>query len=59
MNVWNLIKDSSLLANTSWRSILREPSPILFAAIHYTMNNHFDMDEIFQLLIDDKTKVCT
>lgn len=37
-------------------AILREPSPILFAAIHYTMKNHFDMDEVFQLLRDDKTR---
>lgn len=33
--------------------ILREPSPILFGAIHCTHQNHFDMDEIFQLLADD------
>ena len=38
-------------------TILREPSPILFAALHYTMNKHFDVDGLFQLLIDEKTRV--
>ncbi|KAL8743959.1 MAG: hypothetical protein Q9190_003742 [Brigantiaea leucoxantha] len=37
-------------------TIVREPSPLLFAALHYTMNNHFDVDEMFQMLIEDKTK---
>lgn len=32
--------------------IVREPSPLLFAALHYTMNKHFDMDEVFGFLID-------
>lgn len=36
-------------------TIIREPSPLLFAALHYTMRDHFDMDEAFQLLVDDKT----
>ncbi len=38
-------------------TIVREPSPLLFAALHYTMRDHFDMDEAFQLLVDDKTTV--
>jgi hypothetical protein len=33
--------------------IVREPSPLLFGAIHFTMNQHFDMDEIFGLLADN------
>lgn len=37
--------------------IVREPTPILFAALHYTMNQHFDMDEMFELLIGLQTKV--
>ena len=37
-------------------TIVREPSPLLFAALHYTLKDHFDMDEIFGLLISDKTK---
>lgn len=32
-------------------SILREPSPILFGAIHYTMHRHFDVDELFKCLV--------
>lgn len=36
-------------------TIVREPSPLIFAALHYTMKEHFDMDEAFQLLVDDKT----
>lgn len=39
-------------------TIVREPSPMLFAALHYTMNKHFDMDGLFQLLLDEKTRVC-
>lgn len=38
-------------------TIVREPSPMLFAALHYTMNKHFDVDGLFQLLYDDKTRV--
>jgi hypothetical protein len=34
-------------------TIIREPSPLLFAALHHTMNKHFDMDEIFGFLVDD------
>lgn len=30
---------------------IREPSPLLYAAVHYTMNKHFDMDEIFEYLV--------
>lgn len=34
--------------------ILREPPPPLFAAIHLTMNDLFDMDEIFADLVEQK-----
>lgn len=37
-------------------TIVREPSPLLFAALHYAMKDHFDVDELFQLLVDTKTK---
>ena len=40
-------------------TIVREPSPMLFAALHYTMNQHFDMDGLFQLLIEERTRVRT
>ena len=37
-------------------TIVREPSPLLFAAIHYTLKDYFDVDEMFALLVGDKTK---
>lgn len=36
-------------------SIIREPSPIIFGALHMTMNEYFDMDEIFSHLISSDT----
>lgn len=38
-------------------TIVREPSPLLFAALHYTMNQHFDVDGLFQLLLEERTRV--
>jgi hypothetical protein len=35
--------------------IVREPASSLFAALHLTMNAHFDMDSIYRILIDDHT----
>lgn len=38
-------------------TIVREPSPLLYAALHYTMKDHFDMDRIFEMLeANNKTK---
>ncbi|KAL8669051.1 MAG: hypothetical protein Q9168_006340 [Polycauliona sp. 1 TL-2023] len=59
--IWNNIKsinaDASRTREAVGRiTIVREPSPLLFAALHYTMTPHFDMDEIFQMLYEDKTK---
>lgn len=31
-------------------TIVREPSPIILGALHLTMNQDFDMDEVFELL---------
>ena len=33
------------------RSVAREPSPILFGALHLTLHNAFDMDELFRHLV--------
>lgn len=33
-------------------TIFREPTSLFFAALHYTHNKDFDMDEIYKLLID-------
>ena len=61
LDIWNQIK--SINAGSEEQrlavgriTIIREPSPLLFAALHYTMKDHFDMDEAFQLLVDEKTK---
>jgi hypothetical protein len=32
--------------------VVREPSALLFGAVHLTLNNHFDMDQLFRLLTD-------
>ncbi|CAL8584361.1 hypothetical protein XPA_009963 [Xanthoria parietina] len=59
--IWNNIKSINADAGRTREAvgritIVREPSPVLFAALHYTMTPHFDMDEIFQMLTQDKTK---
>ncbi|EXJ82421.1 hypothetical protein A1O3_06234 [Capronia epimyces CBS 606.96] len=36
--------------------VIREPPSILFAALHLTMQEHFDMDSIYRMLIDDYTQ---
>ncbi|KAI4257307.1 MAG: hypothetical protein L6R42_005756 [Xanthoria sp. 1 TBL-2021] len=59
--IWNNIKsinaDVSRTREAVGRiTIVREPSPLLFAALHYTMTPHFDMDEIFRMLAEDKTR---
>ncbi|KAF7187701.1 hypothetical protein HII31_11040, partial [Pseudocercospora fuligena] len=53
--IWNTIKE----INPPLRqrkavgriTIMRELTPILFGALHYVLNDTFDMDEIFQLLV--------
>jgi hypothetical protein len=35
--------------------VVREPASSIFAALHLTMNDHFDMDSIYRMLIDDHT----
>ncbi|KAI9653280.1 MAG: hypothetical protein M1831_006115 [Alyxoria varia] len=58
MAIWNRLKGINTTSNRERSAvgritIVREPSPILFAALHYTMNKHFDVDELFDLLVDD------
>lgn len=56
--IWHSIKN--LNATSSSRqavgriTIAREPSPILFAALHLTMNPHFCMDELFRHLVESE-----
>lgn len=57
MEIWERLKSVNADPDQSGKSVgkmicLREPSPLLFAALHYTMHNHFDMDELFGFLID-------
>jgi len=33
-------------------TIAREPAPLLFGALHLTMKDHFDIDEILRFLVD-------
>ncbi|KAF2720381.1 hypothetical protein K431DRAFT_93394 [Polychaeton citri CBS 116435] len=55
MAVWHAIKDlnqpSKQRKAVGRISIIREPSPILFGALHYTHSTAFDMDEIFCHLV--------
>ncbi|OCT48370.1 Mg2+ transporter protein CorA-like/Zinc transport protein ZntB [Cladophialophora carrionii] len=56
---WEALK--SINSNASRRQavgriiIVREPASSLFAALHLTMNEYFDMDSIYKILIDDHT----
>ncbi|EGP86617.1 uncharacterized protein MYCGRDRAFT_73517, partial [Zymoseptoria tritici IPO323] len=40
-------------------TIVREPAPILFGALHYTMNKHFDVDELFGHLVSTTSTWCS
>ncbi|CAK3776533.1 hypothetical protein AC579_8326 [Lecanosticta acicola] len=55
MSIWNCIKEINP-PNRERRAvgritIMRELSPTLFGAVHYTLNRTFDMDEIFKALM--------
>jgi hypothetical protein len=54
--IWHSIKDigtgkSKVQKPVGRITIAREPSPILFGALHLTMNNTFDVDELFRHLV--------
>lgn len=57
--IWNTIKDVNVTnhedsgnRNAVGRiTVLHEPSPILFGAIHYTMHHYFDVDELYRHLL--------
>ncbi|KAF2163096.1 hypothetical protein M409DRAFT_26543 [Zasmidium cellare ATCC 36951] len=55
MAIWHCIKDinppSKDRKAVGRITIMRELSPILYGALHYTLSNTFDMDEIFKQLI--------
>jgi len=54
--IWHSIKNLNAASKTTKAvgriTIAREPAPILFAALHLTMNSHFPMDEIFRCLVE-------
>ncbi|CZR64326.1 uncharacterized protein PAC_14224 [Phialocephala subalpina] len=56
--IWQAIQDINVDPNgrkaVGRITIVREPSPIIFGALHLTMNRDFDMDELFYLLVDDQ-----
>jgi hypothetical protein len=54
--IWHSLKDigtgnSQIDKPVGRITIAREPSPILFGALHLTMNGTFDMDELFRHLV--------
>ncbi|KAF9690509.1 hypothetical protein EKO04_011470 [Ascochyta lentis] len=52
--IWHSIKDIGKAGDktTAGRiTVAREPSPILFGALHLTLHNAFDMDELFRHLV--------
>lgn len=55
--IWHSIKDIGVHKSSTDKTIVgritiaREPSPILFGALHLTMHNTFDMDELYRHLV--------
>jgi len=57
IEIWNRLRSINSNPEHSGKSVgqiicVREPSPLLFAALHYTLLKHFDMDELFGFLLD-------
>ena len=54
-DIWRRIRGTNVdFAHAVGRiTIIREPSPSIFAALHLTMSPHFDMDHIFRILSDN------
>lgn len=56
--IWNSIKDvnvprpehSGEQTTVGRITVVREPSPVLFGAVHYTMHRYFDVDELYRHL---------
>ncbi|KAJ8063454.1 hypothetical protein OCU04_007330 [Sclerotinia nivalis] len=54
--IWQAVKDlnsdpESLRPAVGRITIVREPSPVIFGALHLTLNKTFDMDELFNYLV--------
>ncbi|RDW67859.1 hypothetical protein BP6252_09255 [Coleophoma cylindrospora] len=59
--IWQVIRDVNSDSTKERKAvgritIIREPSPIVFGALHLTMNEYFDMDEIFSHLVHDSDR---
>ncbi|KAM3416377.1 hypothetical protein BST61_g7976 [Cercospora zeina] len=56
MTIWNCLKNLNPASKEQQAvgriTIIREPSPMLFGAIHLTHNDFFDMDMIFDQLVE-------
>ncbi|KAK4111581.1 hypothetical protein N656DRAFT_141307 [Canariomyces notabilis] len=51
-SVWRVLKDINADGDAVGRiTILQEPTPLMLAATHMSMQQHFDMDELFQHLV--------
>ena len=55
--IWQSLSNTNADATRQRKAVgriimVREPSPLLFGAVHLTMNKHFDMDQLFRLLTD-------
>ncbi|KAK4179373.1 hypothetical protein QBC36DRAFT_363182 [Triangularia setosa] len=51
-SVWPVLKNINADGNAVGRiSILQEPTPLMLAATHLTMQSHFDMDELLSHLV--------
>ncbi|OJD31404.1 mg2+ transporter zinc transport protein [Diplodia corticola] len=61
--LWNVIKDINVEPDN--RSavgriiIAQEPAPIAFGALHYAMDEYFDMNELFQHLVNSEHSSAT
>ncbi|KAM0814002.1 hypothetical protein AB5N19_14004 [Seiridium cardinale] len=58
MRIWHAIKEVNRPANERRAvgriSVMHELSPVLFGAIHYTMHDSFDVDELFKHLVQSE-----
>lgn len=56
MALWEAIREVNPPGKTRQAvgriTVVREPSPILFGAAHYTMHGSFDVDELFRHLVE-------
>ncbi|KAI9725128.1 MAG: hypothetical protein M1828_003470 [Chrysothrix sp. TS-e1954] len=57
LSIWNRIKSTNADPRRERQAcgritIVREPSPLLYAALHYTHEKHFDVEEMFHFMWD-------